>query len=465
MTKDPIVVMKFGGSVLKDADGFNRAALIIKAEKRRKIVVVSAMAGVTDELYKLAETAKFSKRNDVKEEFRKAAHWKLSEIWHKHLNTLKELQIHKDRDTDPDFYETKMHLDELIKMIAFIQEDSRVLIDEIVSQGEHMSAMILSYMTHGSYAPAKKIITTLPCIFSNDNRRDINFIQTKENITAYLNALSHINNFITEGFVAGNLNGQTVTLGRNGSDYSAAIIGSVVDEVEEVQFWKDVPGVMTADPKLTSLATPLPSISYDEIIEATRLGAKILHPEAIAPLFESVDKKVLIKDINHPGAPGTEIVKKSINKTSHGVTMLTVKKDLAIFSIHHSKNSVEHLAPKVYLTLAQANIQFATVSQGFSDQHFTVIVRKDDFLKVQDILSKITGNNLMLGRPVAQIAVIGSNMRGKPGIAGRFLTALGNHGVNIRTIQQGSSECSMAATIDEEDAEKAVIAVHDAFDL
>ena len=232
-----------------------------------------------------------------------------------------------------------------------------------------------------------------------------------------------------------------------------------------MQFWKDVPGIMTADPKLTTLATPISSISYDEIIEATLLGAKILHPEAIAPLFGENGKKVVIKNINAPRADGTVIVKNSTNKTAYGVTMLTVERDLGIFLIHDSVKSVEHLAPKVYLALRQANVEFATVTQGFSDQNATIITRKNNFEKARKVIDQITGSKLTIVRPVAQISVIGSNMRGKPGIAGRFFTALGKAGVNIINIQQGSSERSMAATINKEDVDKAVAAVHDAFDL
>ncbi len=467
MTKDPIVVMKFGGSVLKDADGFRRAATIIKAERRKKIVVVSAMAGVTDELYKLAEMATKSQQNNARQEFREEAMKKYREILSKHLAILRELDIKPRPDQ---FDEICIYMEKVIDMIGFMKEPNQILTDALVSQGEKFSAIILSALIAEhvmfTYVPATELINVIDAI----GGRSIYLLWDQARFSERLNSENNV--LVTEGFVASTWKNQTITLGRNGSDYSAALIGSSLPDVEEVQFWKDVQGVMTVDPKLTMLATPLSSISYNEIIEATRLGAKILHPESIAPLFginnplfNDNERKIMIKNINEPHADGTEIVKKSTNKTAHGVTMMTVEQDLGIFSIHDSEKSVEHLAPKVYLTLRQANIEFATVSQGFSDQNATIITRKKDFEKTCEVINQITGNKLTLVRPVAQIAVIGSNMRGKPGIAGKFLSALGKAGVNILTIQQGSSECSMAATINDKDIGRAIIAVHDAFEL
>ena len=243
----------------------------------------------------------------------------------------------------------------------------------------------------------------------------------------------------------------------------------MLQEVEEVQFWKDVPGVMTADPKLTRLATPISSISYDEIIEATRLGAKILHPEAIAPLFGTTEKKVVIKDINAPRADGTEIVKKSKNRTVHGVTMITVTRNLEMHFVEEKVESKAHLAPEIYLTLRKKGIEFVTSLQGFSDKNFTIISHPDNYQQIEEWLQYHCrygdGKFERLTQQMAQFAVIGSNMRGKPGIAGKFLTALGKAQVNIRIIQQGSSEHSMAVIINDKDVEKAIVAVHDAFDL
>lgn len=464
MDKEKIVVMKFGGSVLKDADGFRRAAEIIKAEKRKKIVVVSAMAGVTDELYKLANEAIYSKRTNMKKEYLKAATNRYEEILSKHLKILRELNIKHRPDR---FNEIAIHLEKMIEIIGYTKEVTPCTVDAVVSQGEKFSANILSALIDENdpciYVPATKIIKLFPDF---DGRHSIHDTATKEDLLKYTDEfLTNRDTLVTEGFIGSNLNEQIFTLGRNGSDYTAAIIGSLLPQVEEVQFWKDVPGVMTVDPKLTMLATPLSSISYDEIIEATRLGAKILHPEAIAPLFETNEKRVVIKNVNAPRALGTQIVKKSLNKNPHGVTMLTVERDLGIFSIRDSAKSVEYLTPKIYLALRQANVEFATVTQGFSDQNATIIVHKNDFEKTRKVIDQITGNKLTLVFPAAQISVIGSNMRGKPGIAGRFFTALGKAGVNIINIQQGSSECSMAATINKEDVDKAIVAVHDAFDL
>lgn len=466
MPKDPIVVMKFGGSVLKDADGFKRAAEIIKAEKRKKIVVVSAIAGVTDELYKLVELATMTSRNEFKENNPGDTLLKYREIWSKHLAMLRELDIKPRPDQ---FTEIAIHLEKVLDMISFVKEANSILTDAVVSQGEKFSAVMLSALVSEhimlTYLPAQEVIKTTD---SYDDRK-ISWLETKAELfkcVAFLNSNNNV--MITEGFVAGTKNGRIVTLGRNGSDYSAAIIGSVLPEVAEVQFWKDVDGVMTADPKLVSFARSLECIGYEELIEATRLGSKILHPEAIAPLFESKDReiKVVVKNVTKQKEDGTEIKQNAHNKNSSGVRMITALRELGIFSSNYSTKSIEHLAPRIYLTLRQANVEFATNSQGFSDQNFTIIVHKRDFDQVRKVIDQIIGNKLNLVRyPVAQIVVIGSKMHGKPGIAGRFFTALGQAGVNILTIQQGSSECSMAATIDDKDVEKALLAVHSAFDL
>ncbi len=471
MPKDPIVVMKFGGSVLKDADGFRRVADIIKAEKRKKIVVVSAMSGVTDELYTLVAMAINSQCDDFNQDVREAVGKKYDEIFSKHEAVLRELEIKPRPDQ---FNEIAIHLEKMITVAGILKESNFIVADAIVSQGEKFSASILSALVSGctesAYLPAKELILMVHHNLNLDWKWDVEFEETKKLVSKYTNHKPCVHNvlFITEGFVAGNHKRQTVTLGRNGSDYTAAILGSVIKEVEEVQFWKDVDGVMTADPKLVSFARSLECIGYEELIEATRLGSKIIHPEAIAPLFMNKDMeiKVVVKNVNKLKEDGTEIKQNAQN--SHifsGVRMVTALRDLGIFSIHNSAKSVEYLAPKIYLALRQANVEFAIGFQGFSDQNATIIVHKNDFEKTRAVIDQITGNKLNLVRPVAQISVIGSKMRGKPGIAGKFFTALGNAGVNIINIQQGSSECSMAATINEKDVEKAIIAVHTEFDL
>lgn len=470
MPKDPIVVMKFGGSVLKDADGFRRAAEIIKAEKRRKIVVVSAMSGVTDELYKLAELAPSSKRDDFREDVREAAMKKYREIWSKHLGVLDDLNIAPPR---PDqFEDIGIHLEKMIVVAGILKEPNSIVTDAIVSQGEKFSAIILSALIGEeimfTYVPAKNIIKTMGGFGNPENT--ISWSMTEFALKKYAGRLKSV--MVTEGFVGSTWKEQIVTLGRNGSDYSAAIIGSILKEVEEVQFWKDVPGMMTADPKLVPRARPISAIGYEEIVEATRLGANILHPQAIAPLFkEGVNKRVVICNINAPLDPGTAVVRHGVEQNAYGVTMVTAERNLIMYSVQEHMESEKHLAPKIYLALRQAGIEFATNSQGFSDKNFTIISHPGRYQKIEEILkgychvapkeAKFECLPIMM----AQIAVIGSNMRGKPGIAGRFLTALGNNGVNIRTIQQGSSECSMAVTIQDDDVQKALAAVHNAFDL
>lgn len=470
MDKEKIVVMKFGGSVLKDAEGFKRAAKIIKAEKRKKIVVVSAMAGVTDELYQLAGMAAVTSKYEFKENEPGETLIKYRSIWSKHLKVLQELDTHNRPDA---MDHAAREIEKVLDMISYTKEASPMLTAAIVSKGETFSAIILSsHLNENSfftYAPVRAFIIT-----------DDTFLNAQVIISAteaanyktpdYLNN-DNDRTLVMEGFVGATRDGRTTLLGRNGSDYTAAILGSILKDVEEVQFWKDVPGVMTVDPKLSRLAKPISSISYDEIIEATRLGAKILHPESIAPLFGENEKRIVIKNINAPSADGTEIVKKSINKTSHGVTMITVERNLIMYSVQEHIESKKHLAPKIYLALREVGIEFATNSQGFSDKNFTIVSRPGYYQKIEQILKEYChvapkeGKFERLPQMVAQIAVIGANMRGKPGIAGKFFTALGKAGVNILTIQQGSSECSMAATINNKDIKDALCAVHDEFDL
>jgi aspartate kinase len=284
---------------------------------------------------------------------------------------------------------------------------------------------------------------------------------------------------VVTGFIAATKDGVTTTLGRGGSDYTAAILGACLD-ADEVWIWTDVDGVMTADPRVVPEARTLPEISYSEAAELSFFGAKVLHPKTILP---AVERGIPLRIVNtfNPSHPGTLIVAeaKLRPELAEGPSEFAVKgitsiRGLSLVTVAgRGMLGVPGIAARVFTAVAQEGISVLMISQSSSEQSICFIIRQetvDRALKALEAafeteLARRNVDRIWAQNEVAIVAVVGAGMKGTPGIAAKVFGALGKHAVNVISIAQGSSEYNISFVVDEEDIETAVRDIHQEFGL
>jgi aspartokinase/homoserine dehydrogenase 1 len=356
----------------------------------------------------------------------------------------------------------------LCQAVWVLGELSPRALDTIAGMGEQMSVRILAaYMRQeGSLAQA---VDATELIVTDDNFQaatplpDKTHAQTETRLRPLLDKGSIP---IVTGFIAATAAGVTTTLGRGGSDYTAAILGETL-AANEVWIWTDVDGVMTADPRLVPDAVSIPQLSYREVSELAFYGARVLHPKTIRPCVEN-DIPLRIKNTFNPEHPGTVILPE-INNGNGDIKAVTAIKNLGLVTVEgKGMLGVPGIAARTFGAVASAGQSVLLISQASSEQSIcfaapdagtdTIIHSLerefDEELKRQDI------DRIWTQEPVSIITIVGAGMRGTPGIAGRIFTALGQQRVNVIAIAQGSSECSISVVVDDVDTVTAVSQIH-----
>jgi aspartate kinase len=263
----------------------------------------------------------------------------------------------------------------------------------------------------------------------------------------------------------------TTTLGRGGSDYTAAILGACLD-ADEVWIWTDVDGVMTADPRVVPEARTLPEISYAEAAELSYFGAKVLHPKTILP---AVERGIPLRVVNtfNPSHPGTLIIAEA-RPSEFAVKGITSIEGLSLVTVAgRGMMGVPGIAAKVFTAVAQEGISVLMISQSSSEQNICFVIRQEAVeraltaleMAFETELARRNVDRIWAQNEVAIVAVVGAEMKGTPGIAAKVFSALGKHGVNVISIAQGSSEYNISFVVDEEDMETAVRDIHQEFGL
>jgi aspartate kinase len=264
--------------------------------------------------------------------------------------------------------------------------------------------------------------------------------------------------------------GIVTTLGRGGSDFTAAILGHALD-ADEIWIWSDVDGVLTADPRVVPGARTIPLLSYREAAELAHFGAKVLHPKTVRP---AVEKGIPIRMLNsfNPDHAGTWIRQGGDHGAS--VKAVTAIPRLALITVEgRGMLGVPGVAARVFGAVAQLGVSVLMISQGSSEQSICFVVPQEDAEVVVAALESafhvelFQGNidRIWYGDEMVIVALVGAAMRGTPGIAGRLFTALGNSGINVISIAQGSSEYNLSLVVSREDANPAMLAIHQAFEL
>jgi bifunctional aspartokinase / homoserine dehydrogenase 1 len=465
------LVMKFGGTSVGSVDALTQATQIIKDALTlypRVVVVTSAMSGVTDQLLKSASLAAQGNIDSLLEAEAqlRAKHFSAAEALIKdaklctaakgEINCLIELLV------------------DLCRAIAVLGEASPRAMDAVASLGERMNIRLLAAVAQAAGIKGKAIEAS-EFIVTNAHYQNAHpdFRVTTEKARAALNPLldDGVVPIIT-GFIGATPEGIITTLGRGGSDYTAAIIGSVLP-ADDVWIWTDVDGVMTTDPRIAPEAQTLPEISYGEIAELAYYGAKVLHPKTIRPVVEAGIGLRICNTFN-PSHPGTRLI---ANGSSNGKTYYPEKVIKAVTAIRRQRLvtiegrgmlGVPGVAARAFGAVASTGTSVPLITQASSEQSICFAVPSETAPFVLDALEKAFVHEIededidriWTTEDVSIVTVVGAGMRHTVGVAGRVFSQLGNNGVNVLAIAQGSSEVSISLVVDTADTEKAVKALH-----
>jgi aspartate kinase len=429
------------------------------------VVVVSAMGGVTEELLRAA-TAASQRDTSTWEEIGQR-------LRERHLRVCSELLGGAERERSEATVAAAMAtFHEICSGFSLVREMTPRSLDALSSLGELMSAELVAATLRGRSVPADPIDATR-LIVSDDNFGDASPLleESRGRITLELVPMLAAGRVpVVTGFRAASPEGSCTTLGRGGSDYSATIIGTLLP-ADEIWIWTDVDGIMTADPRLVPTAHVIPVVSYQEAIELSFFGAKVLHPKSIElPMRSSVP--VWIKNTFRPDGAGTKISVASEGKP--GVRAIAHTTDAQLFTIGGSDGvPFTRLAASVFANLELDQIPTLIVTQSSAENVICFAVNGRDGSRVRRRLERDrgvgTGGRLLSSveiKPAVGIVVaVGEAMRGTLGIAGRLFGALGRHDINVMAISQGSTELSISSAVMASDVVAAVNAIHEEFSL
>ena len=461
-----MIVMKFGGTSVGSPEMIAQTAGIVQQNLEKDpeiVVVVSAMSGVTNALTSAARSA--ASGDDLS--FRQVRRQLLSQ--HQQAAT----QCIEDRHRQQELLhqiETRLsEFEALCQSIYILGELTARGMDAVSSLGERLSARIVAALLADRGSPSQAVDATELIVTNGDFGAAIPLMgETRDRTRAYLLPLlaEGVTPVVT-GFIGATQEGTTTTLGRGGSDYTAAILGQVL-EVDEVWIWTDVDGMMSADPRIVSEARTLPQISYAEAAELSYFGAKVLHPKTIIPTQEAgIPLRVL--NTFSPSHPGTLVCNETLSngRALKGISAIT---DVALITVEgRGMVGVPGIAAKVFTTVAREGVNVLMITQSSSEQNICFAVPQEDARPVARALEEAFSpelarrnvDRIWTQENVAVIAAVGAGVQDSPGVAAQLFDALGKHNINCLCIAQGSSKHNISIVVSESEREAAVYHIHE----
>lgn len=457
---DAMIVMKFGGTSLADRSRMEHVAGIVgRHDLSSVVVVVSAMGSTTDRLIQAAALAEQGDQVGL------AA--LIGELGQFHRSACEDQQVTGQIDG------LLNELFSVLEGIRLLREQTPRSRDLVSSIGERLSSQILAAHlrlqgTEAEAVDARRFVVT----DEQYNAARVDLERTREAALPLLSELLQRGVVpVVTGFIGATPSGITTTLGRGGSDYTAALVGSMLG-AKEVWIWTDVSGILTADPRLVKEARPLERVSYREAAEMSYFGAKVLHPKTIGPAV-SAQIPIRIKNTFDPDLPGT-VVAETSPTLPQGVKTVSSIHGLALITVEgRGMSGVPGVARRVFEATEETGVNVVMISQASSEQTISFVVPADqaspliNSLKERFALELATGivDRITAQREIAILSIVGQGMAGRVGISGRLFATLGAVEVNVVAIAQGASELSISVAIEEADARRAVRAVHTAFGL
>lgn len=461
----PFVVDKFGGTSVATLERIRRVVALVLADDqpRRRVVVVSALGGVTDLLIRAVNDA--VSRSDRHGEI-------LAEIIQRHNLVLDGLQIDDREEIRPVLAELWRELEELLDGVYLLRECTPRTKDAVMSIGERASVRLVaaSFREAGRDAVA---LDAFDFVQTDDTfgEASVIFDVTNQQIQERFAEVDEEAIGIVTGFIGSTPGGVITTLGRSGSDYTATIVGAALG-AEHVVIWTDVDGVLSADPRLVPEAFTLPELSYREAGELAFFGAKVLHPRTMRPL-QAPGIPLYIRNTLNPDSRGTCISSAATQKTGHVKAVTTIRNVAVVMLEGTGFIGVPGISARALTALAARGINVPMLSQASSEQSLCTIVNERDADAAVKAISQAFEWELSRGDVTriyarsgcAVVSVVGDHMRERPGLAGQMFSTLGRNGVNVLAIAQGASETNISAVVRDRDVRQAVRALHETFAL
>ena len=455
-------VLKFGGSSVATSENINKAISIVKdsAYNNKAIVVVSALGGITDVLLEAGNLACIGDEN-YKNKFKL--------IEERHLKVIREL-IPVSNQSGVLGHVKKMlnKLEATLEGVFLINELSAKTSDKIVSFGELLSSFIVvEAMKNQGLDAELKNAQELIVTDENFSNAVVKFEQTNNNIETFFKNNKH-QIIVLPGFVSKTESGEPTTLGRGGSDYTAAIIAAAAN-ASVLEIWTDVSGMYTANPNFVQQAFPIKNISYQEAMELSHFGAKVLYPPTIQPVLEK-EIPIKIKNTFDAKAEGTLITK--VTSNANPIKGISHIENMTLVTLEGSGMvGIPGFSKRLFEALFQQKINVSLITQASSEHSICIAINNADAEKAELAVNSVFSfeisqhkvNPLIVEKNNAIIALVGDNMKSHQGISGKMFSALGRNNVNIRAIAQGASEKNISAVITHKDIKKALNTLHAEF--
>ncbi|MDE6791883.1 MAG: bifunctional aspartate kinase/homoserine dehydrogenase I [Muribaculaceae bacterium] len=453
-------VLKFGGTSVGTVESLSNVRKIVEETPGKKVVVVSALGGITD---LLIATARLAVADDI------AYLDNYARIVERHITVVDGVIPPQRRDAT--YAMVKMMLDELAniyKGVMLLHDLSQRALDIIVSYGERLSSVIVANMIKGAtHFDSRTFIRTKEGPHGSrelDSELTARLIQEK--VCAY-----DWTTAVMGGFIASDTKGEVTNLGRGGSDYTAAIMAAALN-ADILEIWTDVDGFMTADPRVIDNAYVIDRLTFIEAMELCNFGAKVIYPPTIYPVYHK-NIPIKVKNTFNPSAPGTTISHEAVH-TGKAIKGISSINDTCLVTISSPcMVGVIGVNSRIFNALTKKGVSVFLVSQAASENNTTIAVRNADAdLAVKTLeeefaaeLASGTFNEVKAERDLATVAVVGENMKHTTGLAGKLFNTVGRNGINVIACAQGASETNISFVIEKKSLRKALNVIHDSFFL
>jgi len=458
-------VLKFGGTSVGSVQAIKTLVDIVKtaeSDGQHPLVVCSAMGGVTNQLLVLGEVA-LRGESFIDE---------LRNIEGRHQEVVRAL-LHTAQQNAA-LIAIKVHVNELEEMLYGVKalgELSASVSDKLVAFGELLSNQLVAFLLHqevgkATFGDARKLVLT----DSQFGKANLVEAETYERIRHWHANLGDSIGVVT-GFIGADQQGRTTTLGRGGSDYTAAILGAAL-QAEEVQIWTDVDGFMTADPRVVKNAYSLDQLTYEEAMELSYFGAKVIYPPTMLPAIGR-QIPIRIKNTFNPNHNGTLIGNRP-SETASLIKGIASVSDIHLINVQGSGIiGVKGFSGRLFTALANAGVNIMLITQASSEHSISFAVSPQEAAKAKEAIEAAFEYQISQGRlhepqimtDLGILAVVGENMRHTRGLSGKLFSTLGRSGINVVAIAQGSSELNISVVMSKADLPKALVAVHDSLFL
>ena len=454
-------ILKFGGTSVSNAKSIDCVSEIIKKGTNKITVVVSALGGVTDILslmLKKAGSGDLSYKN------------KINDLEQRHLEIIKNRIPVNKQSNIISFVKNQLNsLESLLDSIFSLKEITLKSSATITSFGEVLSCSILFEILKSQsidivYADARKLIETI----KQNDQEIVNLVNTKNKVLDFFKKNKNRVTLIS-GFISSNKDGDPTTLGRGGSDYSAALLANILD-ADILEIWTDVSGMYTANPKIVSQAIPIKNLSYLEAMEMSHFGAKVIYPPTLHPI---IDKQIpmIIKNTFKPDDQGT-LINNTNNTNGQIVKGISHIDNVALVTLEgNGMMGVPGFSNRLFKAISKKNINVIMITQASSEYSICLGLRSEDSEIAKQSIDEEFEFEISLGKVspskietnMVNLAVVGDKMKDHQGISGKLFSSLGSNNINIRAIAQGASERNISIVINKVNIEKALNTLHESF--